>query len=265
MRGRFAAFWRARRAHLLELFLVGNLAFLAVDILLAHAVNRFARWQEWIPFGFSVTAALALFPAALVSWRRESLIAGRRLVGFFGTLSVAVGVAGLAYHLESQFLREQTLKHLVYTAPFAAPLAYCGIGTLLVLNRRYGGEAGWAYGVLFGALGGFFGNFVLALADHAQNGFFHPVEWLAVAAPALATGFLAVLILSGVRSPVFAAWVGGVLVLQCVVGGVGFVLHNAANWPENFIHGAPAFAPLLFINISILAAIGLVDRLVEYR
>src|SRR3954454_21361988 len=41
--------------------------------------------------------------------------------------AVAVGVAGLLYHLDSAFFDELTLKNLVYTSPFAAPLANTGV------------------------------------------------------------------------------------------------------------------------------------------
>jgi hypothetical protein len=37
-----------------------------------------------------------------------------------------VGVAGLIWHLDSRLFYENTLESLVYTAPFAVPLAYTG-------------------------------------------------------------------------------------------------------------------------------------------
>ena len=40
------------------------------------------------------------------------------------------------------------------------------------------------------ALGGFFGNFVLSLTDHATNGFFLSTEWIPVFSAAVAVGFL---------------------------------------------------------------------------
>jgi hypothetical protein len=38
-------------------------------------------------------------------------------------------------HLDSQFFYERTLRSLTYAAPFAAPLAYAGLGLLLIANR----------------------------------------------------------------------------------------------------------------------------------
>ena len=46
--------------------------------------------------------------------------------------------------------------------------------------------------VTFFALGGFAGNFVLSLCDHAQNGFFAASEWIPVVAGATAVGFLSI-------------------------------------------------------------------------
>ena len=75
--------------------------------------------------------------------------------------------------------------------PFAAPLAYTGLGLLLLLDRMVdAADLDWARWVVLLALGGFVGNFVLTLADHAQNGFFHPSEWIGVVAGAVAGGFL---------------------------------------------------------------------------
>jgi hypothetical protein len=81
-------------------------------------------------------------------------------------------------HLDSRFFDERTIRSLTYAAPFAAPLAFTGLGLLLILNRLVAADsAEWAHWVLLLALGGFIGNFVFSLTDHAQNGFFNPVEW----------------------------------------------------------------------------------------
>src|SRR5947209_19578007 len=47
-------------ADLAELFIIANLAFLAVDIFIAHSVNHFRRWQEWVPVAFSIVAPALL-------------------------------------------------------------------------------------------------------------------------------------------------------------------------------------------------------------
>jgi hypothetical protein len=80
---------------------------------------------------------------------------------------------------------------------------------------------------------------------------------------ALAIGFLSALLLNDRDRP-FRRLCWGVLVVEAFVGALGFGYHAWANvhgpmtnlW-DNFIYGAPIFAPLLFPNLAILAAIGL--------
>jgi hypothetical protein len=255
-----------------ELFIVANLGFLALDIYIAHSINQFADPAEWVPLVFSAVSPFLLLAAMALGGSVAPPLAGavgrrawaRALGMAVGWGSVAVGVAGLLLHLESQFFRNQTLKNLVYTAPFAAPLAYAGLGLLILLNRMVKAETvEWARWVVLLALGGFVGNFVLALADHAQNGFFHPAEWIGVGSAALGVGALLAVLLIPDNRPLlwFCAAVMG---LQTIVGVLGFAYHGLGNlkspmgslW-EQFLYGAPIFAPLLFANIAALAVLGL--------
>ena len=251
------------RSALLEAFVLANLAFLVLDVFLAHSVNAFRHWAEWIPFVFSIAATLLLAPALRGAGRTMPGSYAHRVGLLVGFGSIALGMAGVVYHLESQFFSQWTIRSLVYTAPFAAPLAYAGLGFLLLVNRMVPRETDeWDWWVVFFALGGFLGVFVLALCDHAQNGFFHASEWWPVAASALAAGFLSVALVD--RRGAFLIICFGVLALQAVVGLLGFYFHVAADVNglsaslfENFVHGAPPFAPLLFVDLGVLAAIGL--------
>ena len=149
-----------------------------------------------------------------------------RDVGYtVGWLSVLVGLGGVLYHLQSRFFLDRTLKSLTYAAPFAAPLAYTGIGFLLLMNRMVAARsAEWARWVLFLALGGFLGNFVLSLTDHASNGFFAKTEWIPVISSALATGFLIVpLVLTVTRRFMDVCLI--VMLTQALVGVLGFWFH----------------------------------------
>lgn len=247
-----------------ELFVLVNLAFLALDIYIAHSVNQFRRAAEYIPLYFSLLAPVVLAAGLFANYRLRSLAAGRDLGYFVGWIAVIIGVAGVVLHLDSRFFYERTLKSLTYAAPFAAPLAYTGLGLLLIMNRMVDSrKIEWAQWVLLLALAGFFGNFMLSLTDHAANGFFRTVEWIPVISSALAIGFLVVPLLMPVTSK-FILLCGAVLVLQVVVGLMGFVFHAEANlrgpsvrfW-DNLINGAPPMAPLLFVNLVLLAAIGL--------
>ena len=268
-----APWWRCPRA-LVELFAASNLAFLAVDITSAHAVNQFARPAEWVPLAYSISAPVLLALSWLIAGAVAPIAsAGRRSGGqsladgighAVGWAGVVVGVAGTIYHMESHFFREQTLHNLVYTAPFAAPLSYAGLGMIVILNRvERARPLEWARWIVLLAMGGFLGNFALSLADHAQNGFFEPLEWVAVASAAYAAGALlaASAFMSSRATRLFAA---AVMAAQVIVGLLGFVGHLLPNlrspmptlW-EKFVYGAPIFAPLLYADLAVLAGLGL--------
>lgn len=286
--------WLVDSALLLEAFVAINLGFLALDIYVAHSVNEFRHPAEWIPFYFSIAGAIAITTVvvgAIVSARRGERLAtasrddagtdpaarapgggpgtiiatgAGRLTGIIvGWTSITVGVAGLLWHLGSHFFHNATLKNLVYSAPFIAPLAYTGVGLLLLTNRLVPhGSKGWARWVLFFAWGGFLGNFGLSLLDHAQNGFFFWTEWIPVAVSALAVGFTLVLVISPPNRLILATTTWG-LIIQAATGLLGLVLHlrplldySSATLFQRIVHGPPLFAPLLFINLSLLAAIG---------
>ncbi len=247
-----------------ELFVTANLAILAADIYIAHSVNHFQKAAEYIPLYFSLAAPAVL--AVMIAWRWFGRIeAPWRDVGYLiGWISILVGLGGVMFHLESQFFLDRTLKSLTYAAPFAAPLAYTGLGFLLLVNRMVNSRsAEWARWVIFLALGGFFGNFVLSLTDHASNGFFAKTEWIPVISSALATGFLIVpLLLTVTRRFMDVCLI--VILTQAFVGILGFWFHMQANLVEpghslfdRLVNGAPPMAPLLFPNLVGLALIGM--------
>ena len=249
-------------AVLLELFVWSNLAFLALDVYLAHRVVSFRHWGTYVPLIFSIAAPVLI----LIAWMMGGMTAqrgpGKAVAILVGLCSIVIGIMGMVFHLGG-FFEDQTLKHLVYAAPFAAPLAYTGIGLLIVMNRMVphrGVE--WAQWVVLMALGGWIGNFVLALADHAQIGFYTGKEWIAVGAAAIGTGFTG-LAMRACATRAYLRIVYGVMLLQMGVGTIGFYWHvqadlagSSENWIDNFIFGAPAFAPLLFANIALLSVLG---------
>ena len=259
-----ASRWRTWKPLLIEAFLISNYAFLIVDIFTAHSVNRFQHWAEWIPFWFSMAAALVLLPGVSRSVSQVGDWKPTRAGWAVGTLAIIVGIAGVFLHLDGHFFSEQPIRNLVYAAPFAAPLAYAGLGFLLLANRMLERRSTeWGRWVLFLALGGFVGNFALSLLDHAQNGFFDWREWLSVIFAAIGVGFLATAtFLQPNRG--FVKLCAGIMVAEIFIAIVGFGLHAGANLDgpssnmvDNFIFGAPVFAPLLFANLAVLALIGL--------
>ena len=254
--------WWRRPQIWIELFAILNLGFLTFDIYLAHSVNQFRNEAEFIPLVFSASAPVALIFGLAV---RDRWIAVWTDLGYLaGWSAVLVGLTGVLLHLQSRFFYEHTLRSLTYSAPFAAPLAYTGLGLLLIMNRMVEPETlEWAQWVLLLALGGFIGNFVMSLSDHAENGFFYPMEWVPVVASALAIGFLVVPLLMRVTTR-YLELCGLILLLEAGVGLWGFLLHVAGNLRgpsvhayDNFIYGAPPLAPLLFPNLVILGILAL--------
>jgi len=248
----------------LEIFVLVNLAFLAIDIRLAHSVNQFRHPAEYLPFYFSLGAPVVLLAAQFADLGRGWRGAWRDLGFLIGWLAVGIGLAGVVLHLDSRFFYERTIKSLVYAAPFAAPLAYTGLGLLLIMNRMVAtATAEWGKWVLLMALGGFAGNYLFSLTDHAQNGFYHATEWIPVISSAFTVGFLAVPFCTGVTRRYLVLCVI-VLLVQAAVGLLGFYYHTAASvagpaprlW-DNIINGAPPLAPLLFPNLGLLAGLGL--------
>jgi hypothetical protein len=245
-----------------ELFALVNIGFLTFDIYLAHSVNQFRNRAEYIPLFFSASAPLLLIFGLVM--RSRSRLWWKLLGHIVGWASIVVGLTGVVLHLESHFFYERTIRSLTYSAPFAAPLAYTGLGFLLVMNRMVDSESNeWAQWVTLFTLGGFVGNFIFSLADHAANGFFSVLEWVPVVASALAVGFLAVPLITSV-SRRFVELCGVVLLLEAGIGLWGFVLHASGNLRgpsihafENFIYGAPPMAPLLFPNLMVLGVIGM--------
>ncbi|MFZ0816764.1 MAG: hypothetical protein WAM78_14660 [Candidatus Sulfotelmatobacter sp.] len=247
---------------LVEAFALLNLGFLTLDIYLAHSVNGFRRPAEYVPLYFSAIAPLILLAA--LALRKRSIAAWKDLGYLVGWAAIAIGLTGVILHLDSSFFYERTIRSLTYSAPFAAPLAYAGLGFLLLLNRMVDDRSKeWAQWVVFLTLGGFVGNFVFSVSDHAENGFFNPLEWVAVAASAVAVGFLVTPLLVRVRRQ-FLLLCAFLLFLESLVGVWGFLLHAARNLHgpsvhplANLVYGAPPLAPLLFPNLAVLGIIGL--------
>jgi len=263
LRSRWVA-WIFDLELLLELFVASNLAVLAADIVLAHSVNQFRNAAEYIPAYFSASAPVLLLAVTIARWRWGYRAAWRDVGLLVGWLSILVGLGGVLYHLQSSFFADRTLRSLTYAAPFAAPLAYTGLGFLLLVNRMVASRSTeWARWVILLATGGFFGNFVLCLTDHATNGFFLKTEWIPVISSALATGFLIIPVLMHVGRRYLDLCLL-VLAVQALVGIIGFWFHirmnlfaPGTNWFERTVYGAPPMAPLLFPNLVGLALIGL--------
>ncbi len=247
-----------------EIFVAFNYLALVLDIYIAHSTNQFRRSEEYIPLYFSIIAPAVLLFGVVGREKRGWTAAWRDLGYLVGWVSVLVGMVGVIWHLDSQFFYEKTLRSLTYAAPFAAPLAYTGLGLLLILNRMVDvNSTEWANWLLLLTAGGYFGNFLLSLTDHAADGFFRQIEWLPVISGAFAASFLVVPLFMRVTG-VFLRVCALVLLVQALVGFLGFFLHAQENMHtgsllsfHNLINGAPPMAPLLFPNLVPLGLIAL--------
>lgn len=256
--------WARDPQLLVEVFVTLNLLILAADIYIAHSVNHFQKAAEYIPLFFSMGAPVVLAVVIALRWIGRYEGPWRDVGYLIGWLSILVGLGGVLYHLESRFFLDRTLKSLTYAAPFAAPLAYAGLGFLLLVDRMVKPRtAEWARWVLLLTLGGFFGNFVLSLTDHASNGFFLHTEWIPVISSAFATGFLLVPVVAAITRRFLDVCLI-VMLAQALVGVLGFWFHLRANLIEpghslfdRLVNGAPPMAPLLFPNLVGLALIGI--------
>ena len=223
---------RSRRRTLLEVFLTANLFFLGVDVLLAHSVNAFREPLEWAPVAFSLLGSAAL-AALLLGGRMPDSRTSRFVGGAVGALSILCGGAGTVLHLQSEFLITWRPDSLVYAAPVVAPLAYAGVGFLLLANRSRGvwrsaDGMGWGQWVLLFTAAGFAGNFLLSVLDHEQNGFFRWTEWIPVAAAAVAVPALALVAARRRPDRGSVRLAGWVLIAQAAVGILGLILHLQA-------------------------------------
>ena len=99
--------WASDYVLWVEAFALGNLAFLAVDIYVAHSENGFLRPAEYAPLFFSLGAPvlLAIALAARELWGKPRVWSGVGMA--VGWISVGLGVGGVIYHLDSQFFTSE--------------------------------------------------------------------------------------------------------------------------------------------------------------
>jgi len=83
--------WYQDRRLWVEAFVLVNLAFLSVDIYIAHSVNEFRRWPEYIPLYFSLAAPAVLLVGLLAGEWGGYRSAWRDLGYLVGWAAVAVG------------------------------------------------------------------------------------------------------------------------------------------------------------------------------
>ena len=191
------------RDQLLLLFTSGNLAFLSVDVALAHSVNSFIPVYEWIPVLVPPLGALTSFWLAA---RRDPTLSLRLFHAFLMLVGVLIGVLGLAFHLPRAMLSPLGVfswSWLVFSAAVLAPLSFAGVSLvgLVASLDEIGEDSGllsfadvirlkapisktqhflWFVGL------GFLGAAATSFLDHGQYGY-TGYEWIPVIAGVFAT------------------------------------------------------------------------------
>jgi hypothetical protein len=248
-------------ARALVVFAGLNLVGLIPDVWLAHT-SFWHSHVEAVPLVVSAVGGAIALLVALVGVGRV----GRALLDLVALVCVATGAVGLALHLGADTLAQPTLHRLVYSAPILAPAAYAGLGLLLytAAHMRDAKRRGRAVMLLAGL--GLLANFVLCLLDHAQNGFWAPVEWISVVAGAFGGVSVTTAALLGTLRDGERRFVWWVLAAMLLTAAIGTTLHVVANLRaegpllDRMRYGAPVFAPALFADLAILAALGLIGR-----
>ena len=98
--------WARDYVLLVELFALGNLCFLALDIYIAHLENGFLRRAEYAPLFLFIgrsSAAVRLLLSRANWWGKPAVVERNRIWRGGGRSRSGWGLAGVIYHLDGQF------------------------------------------------------------------------------------------------------------------------------------------------------------------
>jgi hypothetical protein len=247
--------WAARERRKLLLAFIGlNFLAMALDCALAHWAVDFYHPGMLVALGVPLLFGLIV----LFFTMRQPKSAGRAVLEVIAWVAAGSGLLGLWWHLAGQFLQEPRLRSMIYSAPLLGPVMLTWLGALLWSWLHFDDEKLYRPLLLLAALG-FLGLAVMALLDHAQNGFYMWVEW----APIIAGVFSGVVYLIGFWYPqpddAARRLLLGVAWAALLVGMVGTFFHvvgfieHPAPIKERFALLAPPFAPLLFCDGAVFA------------
>ena len=275
--------WRVpfTRGQLMMLMVAMNLAFLGLDIWLAHGMNGTIRPNEMIPIVFGPAAGLVLLVAGLISLRR------RRLAIYlaFAVLaaSVVVGLVGAYFHVQRAIPPsglggfDIAVALLVFAPPVIGPLTFSLVGVLGVIaaviedpidsgRMVVPGAFSWRvpfsktqqYAIWVGL--GILATLLSSVLDHGRFNFENLWVWLPTVVGVFAT--VATVTYGMVRQPSRGdtiVYVAAQLAM-ITVGVIGLLLHIETDLAtrnvivvERFLRGAPFLAPMLFADMGALA------------
>jgi hypothetical protein len=257
----------------------GAAALLATSVLADSALQHYrGSFENPGMFAPLISSALALGSGAegVVSAATTARAFRRKSFG----LSVAVGAAGLAFHIYNIFKRPCGLSwlNLFYGAPVGAPAALSASGLLGLAAERVATQSTPAPKLLGFPAGRALAGFTsAALAGtvaevalfHFRGAFQNPFMYAPVTLPPVASGLLAKASLEPpVKTHAFTrAWLWASFLLGLI--GMGFHAYGVAramggwrNWSQNLIDGPPLPAPPSFSALSLagLASLSLIER-----
>ncbi|NPV65696.1 MAG: hypothetical protein HPY64_00965 [Anaerolineae bacterium] len=273
------------RGQIMMLMVALNLAFLGLDIYLAHSMNGTIRPYEMIPIVFGPAAGLVLLIAGAISLRRRTTA----ILLAFAVLaaSIVVGLLGAYFHVARAIppsgpgTPDVALALLVFAPPIIGPLTFSLVGVLGVIAATVEdppdsgrmvvpGLFSWRvpfsktrqYCIWVGL--GILATLLSSVLDHGRFNFENLWVWLPTLVGVFAT--VAMIAYGMLEKPgrgdtitVIAA-----MIALIIVGLIGFLLHVRAGLatrsiivPERFLRGAPFLAPMLFADMGALGLIAL--------
>lgn len=275
--------WRVpyTRGQLMMLMVALNLAFLGLDILLAHGMNGTIRTNEMVPIVFGPAAGLVLVIAGVISLRRRTVAIWLAFITL--AASIVVGLVGAYFHVERAIppnglgVFEVAVALFVFAPPIVGPLTFSLLGVLGAIaaviedpldsgRMVIPGVFSWhvpfsktqQYAIWVGL--GTLSTLLSSVLDHGRFNFENLWVWL----PTVVGVFAAVATVAWgmVKEPSRSDTIVYVAaqVAMILVGVIGLLLHVETDLatrniivPERFLRGAPFLAPMLFADMGALA------------
>ncbi|TGE30938.1 hypothetical protein [Desulfosporosinus sp. Sb-LF] len=259
------------KTRLILFFLCINYLIVFLDVLIAHALNRFYPLYEWIPIIFSPIAALSALLLLLKpkpGWTQFLNIA----INFIGVIT---GIVGFGFHLQGASAGNVvSFSGLTSGNPVFAPLAFVALGCIGLLTSLDDHPKSRSYNLtqktrwlLLATAFWFLVTGLVAYFDHARTGFSNIYTWVPFYVGIFAA---AILFFQAYSYPDhgLSLLLGITLVLSFMVGLLGFAFHLSADlagrgsiiWSRVF-YQAPGLAPLLFCDLGVWGALVFLDPL----
>lgn len=278
--------WRipVTRDQVMMLMVALNLAFLGLDIYLAHVMNGTLRPNEIIPIVFGPVAAVLLLIAGVISLRRRTTA----ILIAFGVLAVSllVGLVGAYFHVARaippsglhQSLNIST-NFFIFAPPVIGPLTFslmAVIGVIAAIQEKptdsgrmsVPGLFSWRtpfsvtrqYYIWIGL--GILSTVLSSVLDHGRFNFENPWVWLPTIIGVFAV--VATIAMGLIEEPSQGDTItyAIAMIALILVGIIGLVLHVETDLAtrneiviERFLRGAPFLAPMLFADMGALGLI----------